>query len=67
MDWNEMRDSVTEYKKRLKGFAIKNTSTGKYVCDEFGRTKIFSNTDDAKMYIKIHHLTSMFEICDVED
>ena len=62
MQWNDLKEQVPKCRK----FVIKNTSTGKYICDEKGEAKIFNNIEEAKLHIRIHRLTSMFEICDVE-
>ena len=61
MEWNEMREKIKKIKNEK--YVIKNCSTGNYICDSKGEIKIFHNPDEAKMYIKIHRLTSMFELC----
>lgn len=62
--WEDLKEQIPKIENRK--FVIKNTNTGKYICDERGNTKLFCNADEAKLYIKTHHLTSIFEICDVE-
>ena len=62
--WNDLKEQIPKVENRK--FRIKNTNTGKYICDEKGRDKLFNSADEAKLYIKTHRLTSIFEICDVD-
>lgn len=58
---------MQEKYQEIKGlkFAIENTSTGKYICDEKGDTKTFYSVDEAKCYIRHHKLTSIFAIREI--
>ena len=60
MQWNELKDKANEF-RRIK-YAIRNGSTGKYLCDAFGEVKVFNNPEDAKLYIQAKRLSSNFEL-----
>lgn len=63
-NWDNLKEQIPKVENRK--FKIKNTSTGKFICDEKGNDKLFNTADEAKQYIRIHRLTNMFEICDIE-
>lgn len=65
MEWNEMKDKANEF-RRIK-YAIKNGSTGKYLCDAFGEVKVFNNPGDAKLYIQAKRLSSNFELVEYKN
>lgn len=62
--WEDLKEQIPKIENRK--YKIKNTNTGKYICDEKGETKIFNNAEEAKLYIRTRHLTSIFEICEVD-
>jgi hypothetical protein len=65
MEWNEIKDEVNKIRK-IK-YAIRNSSTGKYLCDVFGEVKVFDNPEEAKIYIQAKKLSSNFELVEYKE
>lgn len=61
MEWNDMKEQKNKIIKTK--YALKDTTTGRYVCDSKGDVKEFVSENDAKLYIISRKLSNNFEIC----
>ena len=63
--WDELKEQY----KVMKGqtYVIRNGSTGKFICDSQGEKKIFYDIGEAKNYIRLHNLSSLYCICPNEE